>query len=100
MPMKLMIVVLAGLLAACASPPREEQTVEVRVVDEIEPTTAESDPNEVVCRRRHKVGTNFGRMECMTRAEMDAEKRRSESDLRHARERVDQGKLGSARSNL
>lgn len=90
------------MLAACASQGSvadEPQEVDVRIVEgKVDPTTAGGeDPNEVVCTRRHQVGTNFPRTVCKKRSEWDrdradAQRQMQQNRARDAARRVDSSK--------
>lgn len=61
----------------------EAQYVDVKVVDGPVDTSADAnaDPDEVICTRRHKVGSNFARMECKTRREIEQDRRAAQQEL-------------------
>ena len=85
------LLLITGLaLAGCATaaePERVADDSETVVVaaeapapvadSEAEPTTAELDPNETICRREAVAGSNFKRRVCATRAQWEATARAS-----------------------
>lgn len=58
---------------------------------------ASGDPNEMVCRRTHQVGSNFPRTVCKTRREMDEERRDAERAMQLQQQRNAAGRIDPAR---
>lgn len=97
------LVISFALMAGCATNDRGAGTagqateVDVRVVEGSAEAAAGED--DIVCTRRHQVGSNFPRTVCTTRAEREEERRRAENasnqerGLRGAR-RMDPAKMG------
>ena len=77
--------------ASVDSPASDEtRTVAVRVVEgnpDRAEDAADADPDEVICSRRHAVGTHFPRMVCKTRAEREADRRDAAASINRSIER-------------
>lgn len=71
----------------------ETREVAVRVTEG--PATAEADDDDVVCTREHRVGSNFPRTVCKTRAEREAARRNSEQTIRAEQQRSAAGRIRS-----
>lgn len=104
-PNVLLAAAAAFVLAGCASTPPASQaaTEEAAEADAIELSAeekamtteekvaaynsqAQSEKDELVCRREHQIGSNFRKTVCYTRQEMD-EMRRAAQDQLHKRGR-------------
>lgn len=99
----LFAVVALFALAGCANPgsgfAEQERTVDVKVVDSVNSTEAkkDADPNEVICSRRHQVGSNFPRMVCKTRQELEQERSAAERSMNMQQQRNAAGRIDPAR---
>lgn len=69
--------------------------VDVRVTESS--AQKEAGPDDVVCTREHKVGSNFPRTVCRTRAEREASRRDAENVTRAQQGRNAAGRMDSSR---
>jgi hypothetical protein len=93
--MVLAVVVLAG----CAAPRSADsaqpvtsantaQGAEITADNGTEISSADIDPDELICRREVVTGTNFRRRVCMTRAERDTQREESQEEMLERRSAV------------
>lgn len=99
----LLILMSLVVLHGCANSgnPRasQERAVDVKVVDSVDSTEAkkDADPNEVICSRRHQVGSNFPRMVCKTRQELEQERSAAERSMNMQQQQNAAGRIDPSR---
>lgn len=81
-PMIFAVLALAG--CASTAPPRADTAP----IEGQDAELAENDPNRIVCRREHVVGSNFTRRICRTVKQIEEERMASQRKLEEERTRM------------